>query len=83
MLALLVRPVAGDRGVAARAGPCFEVILCDGMPVATDQEFVALRAVGVGGFGMDVAFVDEMEAGFASDLAGAVKGFGRGGRLVL
>jgi len=55
----------------------------DGVPGAPDQEFVAVGAVGVGGVGVDVAFIDVAEASFAGDLAGAMKSFGRRGRLVL
>ena len=53
------------------------------MPGTADKEFLAVGAVGVGGFGEDVAFVDEVEAGIESDAAGAMEGVGRSWGLVL
>ena len=41
-----------------------------------------MGAIGVGGFGEDVAFVDEVEADFASNFAGAVERARRSGGLV-
>jgi hypothetical protein len=76
-------PVAGDGRVAAGTVPCSQIVFEDVVPGAADQEFVAVRAVRVGGVGVDVAFVDEVEAHFAGDLAGAMKSFGRSGRFVL
>ena len=62
--------------------PCPEVIGEDIVPGAADEQGVAGGAVGVGGFGEDVAFVDEVEADFAGDFAGAVERAWRSGRLV-
>jgi len=42
-----------------------------------------MGTVGVGGFGIDVALVDEVEANFTGDLAGAVKSLWRRWRFVL
>jgi len=64
------------------AVPCPEVVGEDIVPGAADEEGVAGGAIGVGGFGEDVAFVDEVEADFAGDFAGAVEGAWRSGRLV-
>src|SRR5271157_5130870 len=64
------------------AMPCLEVIGDDIVPGATDQEGIAGGAIGVGGFGENVAFVDEVEADFASDFASAVKSARRSGGLV-
>ena len=55
----------------------------DVVPGTADEEFVAVGAVGVGGTGVDVAFVDVVKAGFESNLARAVESFGRSGWLVL
>ena len=63
--------------------PCPEVVLTNGVPVAADEQFAAIRAKRVGGFGMDVAFVDEMQPGVERNAAGAMESFGRSGRLVL
>jgi len=49
------------------AVPCPEVVGEDIVPGAADEEGVAGGAIGVGGFGEDVAFVDEVEADFAGD----------------
>ena len=59
------------------AVPCPEVVGEDIVPGAADEEGVAGGAIGVGGFGEDVAFVDEVEADFAGDFAGAVEGLVR------
>jgi hypothetical protein len=80
---MMALPAAGDGGVAAGTVPCSEIVFEDVVPAAADQEFVAVRAVRVGGVGVDVAFVDEVEADFAGNLAGAMKSFGRSGRFVL
>jgi hypothetical protein len=79
---VLQGPEAGDEGVAVGAMPCPEVIGEDIVPGAADEEGVARGAVGVGGFGEDVAFVDEMEADLTGDFAGAMEGARRSGRLV-
>ena len=75
--------MAGDRVVAAGAVPCPEAIFEDAVPGAADEEFVAFGAIGVGGVGIDVADVNVMEACFAGDLMGTMKGLGWSGRLVL
>ena len=53
--------------------PCPEVIGEDIVPGAADEEGVAGGAIGVGSFGEDVAFVDEVKADFAGDFAGTVE----------
>jgi len=62
--------------------PCPEMVGEDVVPGAANQEGVALGAVGVGGFGEDVAFVDEVKADFAGDFTGTVKRVRRSRRLV-
>lgn len=76
-------PAAGDEEVAAGAAAVVEEIFLDALPGAADEERLAGWAVGVGGVAVDVALVDEVQAGFESDGAGAVKSFGRGAGLVL
>jgi hypothetical protein len=39
----------------------------DVVPGTADEEFVAVGAIRVGSVGVDVAFVDEVEADFAGD----------------
>ncbi len=78
----LVGPDAGDGGVAMGAMPCPEVIGEDIVPGAADQEGIAVGAIGVGGFGEDVAFVDEVEADFTGDFAGTMESARRSRRLV-
>lgn len=77
------RPDAGDGGVAVGALPFFEPILQDVVPGATDEKFFTVWAVGVGGFGEDIAFVNIMEADIESDLSGLVDRRGGSGRLIL
>lgn len=62
--------------------PCLEVVGEDIVPGSADEEGIAGGAIGVGGFGEDVAFVDEVEADFTGDFASAVERVRRGGRLV-
>jgi len=68
--------------LAVGAVPCPEVIGEDIVPGAADEEGVAVGAIGVSSFGEDVAFVDEVEADFTSNFAGAVKSARGSGRLV-
>jgi len=75
-------PDAGDGGVAMGAMPCPEMIGEDIVPGAADEESVARGAIGVGGFGEDVAFVDEVEADFTGDFAGAMESARGSGRHV-
>lgn len=75
-------PDAGDGGVAVRAIPCPEAVGEDIMPGAADEEGVAGGAIGVGGFGEDVAFVDEVEANFAGNFARTMERVRRSGGLV-
>jgi hypothetical protein len=79
----LQAPVAGDGGVAAGAVPCPEIVFEDIVPGATDEKFVAVGAMGIGGVGINVALVDVVEANFACDLASLVEGLGRSARFVL
>ena len=74
--------MARDGSGASGAVPCPDTILEDVVPGAADEEFVAMGAVGVRGIGVDVAFVNVVEADFAGDLARAVKSLGWSGRLV-
>ncbi len=59
------------------------MIFEDAVPGAADEELVAVGAVGVGGFGVDVALVNVVEPDLAGDLTRAVKRLRRSGRLVL
>ncbi len=76
-------PATGNSGLAVGAVPCLEIVFEDSMPVALNQEFFAVWAISVGGFGVDVAFVNVVESGGEGDFAGAVESFGRGARFVL
>src|SRR5208337_3322166 len=76
----LVGPDAGDGGVAMGAMPCPEMIGKDIVPGAANEEGVAVGAISAGGFGEDVAFVDEVEADFTGDFAGAMESAWGSGR---
>jgi len=78
----LAGPDAGDGRVALWAVPCPEMVGEDIVPRAADQQGVALGTVGVGGLGVDVALVNEVQADFTGDFAGAMEGARRSGRLV-
>ncbi len=68
--------------MAPRAVPFPEMVFEDIVPGAADEECVAGGTESVGGVGENVAFVDVVEANFASDGTGAVESGGRSGRLV-
>jgi len=66
-----------------RTIPFSKIVSGDLVPGTANDDGLAIRAVRVGGVGIDVALIDEVEAGVEGDATGAVKGLGRSGRLIL
>lgn len=75
-------PVTGDGEMAAGTIAFAEMIFEDVVPGAAEEQGVARGTKGVGGVRENVAFVDVVQADFASDGTGAMEGGGRSSRLV-
>jgi len=76
-------PAAGDELVALGACSFAQVVLDYIVPGAADERCVARGANCVFGAAVDVAFVDEVQSGFAGNLVRHVQSCRRSRRLVL
>src|ERR1700732_1953577 len=79
----IVCPNARNRESAFRASAILDAILQNIMPGTADEQFLALRTIGVRTFAVDVSFIDVAQARVERDLARMIKSLGRRSWLVL
>src|SRR6266403_3357897 len=79
----IVRPNAGNRESALRASAILEAILQNIMPGTANEQFLALRTIGVRAIAVDISFIDVAQAHVERDLARMIKSLGWRSWLVL